>query len=88
MPAIVDLAAKLMRGNLGSPVRTFTGDHRKGETTFVFGRKGRPCRRCGAAILSDTLGGATTAAAPQAGQERLVWWCPACQAGADGASPR
>ena len=27
-------------------------------------------------------------AAPQAGQERLVWWCPACQAGADGASPR
>ena len=88
VPAIVDLAAKHMRGNLGSPVRTFTGDHRKGETTFVFGRKGRPCRRCGAAILSDTLGGATTAAAPQAGQERLVWWCPACQAGADGASPR
>ena len=82
VPAVVDFAVKLMRGNLKSPVRTFTGDHRKGETTFVFGRKGRPCLRCGTAILSDTLGGASSAAGPQAGQERLIWWCPRCQVGA------
>ncbi|HMR48296.1 MAG TPA: DNA-formamidopyrimidine glycosylase family protein [Arachnia sp.] len=79
VPAIVDLAATLMRGNLSSPVRTFTGDHRKGETTFVFGRKGRPCRRCGTAIRADTLGGAASVADPRAGQERLIWWCPVCQ---------
>lgn len=79
VPAIVDSAAKLMRGNLSSPVRTFTGDHRRGHTTFVFGRKNQPCRRCGTAIQADTLGGATSAADPRAGQERIIWWCPVCQ---------
>lgn len=77
--AVVDLAAKLMRGNLRSPVRTFTGDHRRGLTTFVFGRRQQPCRRCGATILGDTLGGGSSIADPDAGQERLIWWCPACQ---------
>jgi len=81
VPAVVDRAAKLMRGNLTSPVRTFTGDHRRGQTTFVFGRAHQPCRRCGASILKGTLGGAASAADPRAGQERLIWWCPRCQAG-------
>ncbi|NHB85754.1 Fpg/Nei family DNA glycosylase [Tessaracoccus sp. HDW20] len=76
VPAIVDLSARLMRGNLSSPVRTFTGDHRRGHTTFVFGRAGRPCLRCGTAILKDTLGGATSVADPEAGRERIIWWCP------------
>lgn len=79
VPAIIDLAVKLMRGNLSSPVRTFTGDHRKGQTTFVFGRKHQPCRRCGTSIRADTLGGAASVIAPGAGQERLIWWCPTCQ---------
>ena len=67
--AVLDLAAKLMRGNLDSPVRTFTGDRRPGHTTFVFGRNHRPCRRCGTTIVSGTQG------VP----ERMIWWCPACQ---------
>lgn len=79
VPAMVDLSAKLMRGNLDSPIRTFTGDHRRGHTTFVFGRRHRPCLRCGATILGDTLGGGTSIADPDAGQERLIWWCPTCQ---------
>lgn len=77
--AVVDLVGRVMRGNLTSPVRTFTGDHRPGQTSFVFGRKGRPCRRCGAAILGGTLGGAPSVADPRAGQERVIWWCPTCQ---------
>ena len=79
VPAAVDLAAKLMRGNLTSPVRTFTGNNRPGQTTFVFGRNRQPCRRCGTRIESGTLGGATSVASPQAGQERIIWWCPRCQ---------
>lgn len=70
-PAAVDLAAKLMRANLERPVRTFTGDSRPGQQTFVFGRRHRPCRRCGTTIEAGELG--------KAGQERIIWWCPRCQ---------
>lgn len=79
--AAVDLAAKLMRGNLTNPVRTFTGDQRPGQTTFVFGRNHRPCRRCGTTIQSSPLGAATSVADQAAGQERIIWWCPRCQPG-------
>ena len=77
VPAVVDLAAKLMRDNRHRVKRTFTGDER--ENTFVFGRRHRPCRRCGTTIESSTLGGATSVADPEAGRERIIWWCPACQ---------
>ncbi len=77
--AIVDLVGRVMRGNLASPVRTFTGDHRPGHTSFVFGRANQPCRRCGTAVMAGTQGGATSVADPQAGQERVIWWCPRCQ---------
>ena len=77
VPAVVDLAARLMQDNRHRVRRTFTGDER--ENTFVFGRRHRPCRRCGTRIESATLGGATSIADPQAGQERIIWWCPACQ---------
>ena len=80
--AVIDLAAKLMRANLTTPMRTFTGIHRAGENTFIFGRKHRPCRRCGTRIESSTLGGGTSVTSPDAGQERIIWWCPTCQAGA------
>ena len=81
--AVVDLAWKLMHANLTSPVRTFTGDHRRGHTTFVFGRAHRPCLRCGTAIEKSTLGGAESVADPRAGMERIIWWCPRCQRLAD-----
>lgn len=39
---------------------------------WVYGRSGRPCRRCGTLVRS----------APQdAGIARTTYWCPACQAG-------
>ena len=39
------------------------------ERTWVYGRRGRPCRRCGTPIRSRGMGDAN----------RTVYWCPACQ---------
>jgi len=47
--------------------RTTTGDTRAGRDLWVYGRVGRPCRRCGTPIRSDTSG------------ERIAYWCPSCQ---------
>src|SRR5438093_579156 len=40
---------------------------------WVYGRAGRPCRRCGTILRSTRLGRELP---------RLVTWCPACQGGA------
>ena len=48
-----------------------TGVNRRGEETWVYGRAGRPCRRCGTPIRRAEQGAA--------GEERLRFWCPACQ---------
>ncbi|MCV7283091.1 Fpg/Nei family DNA glycosylase [Mycolicibacterium flavescens] len=47
--------------------RTTTGDTRGGRDLWVYGRRGRPCRRCGTPILSDSSG------------DRVSYWCPVCQ---------
>ena len=40
------------------------------ERTWVYGRAGRPCRRCGAPIRARGQGDAN----------RTTYWCPGCQA--------
>lgn len=40
-----------------------------GRTSWVYGRPGRPCRRCGTPIAVKRSGD----------QARHVYWCPACQ---------
>jgi endonuclease-8 len=47
--------------------RTTTGDTRTGRDLWVYGRVGRPCRRCGTPIESDSSG------------DRVSFWCPHCQ---------
>lgn len=47
--------------------RTTTGNTRGGRDLWVYGRRGRPCRRCGAPIESDGRG------------DRVTYWCPVCQ---------
>jgi endonuclease VIII len=69
---LVERARSLMRANLHHPQQTTTGDPRRGRDHWVFGRQGKPCRRCGTAILMGEQGPAT--------QERVTWWCPRCQA--------
>jgi endonuclease-8 len=69
---LVERARALMRANLHHPEQNTTGDPRRGRDHWVFGRQGKPCHRCGTAILLGEQGPAT--------QERVTWWCPACQA--------
>lgn len=52
--------------------RTFTGDTRIGRRHYVFGRRGKPCFRCGTLVQKTQLG-----ADPQ--KMRDVYWCPKCQ---------
>ena len=44
--------------------RVTTGDERRGHETWVYGRRDRPCRRCGTRIRRAELG------------DRVTYWCP------------
>ena len=70
-PAFVDLAERMLQANKDRWVRSTTGDLRPGNTSWVYGRRGRPCRRCGTRLLGGELG--------RDMQERTVTWCPSCQ---------
>jgi endonuclease VIII len=68
---IVTLAHRLLDANKERPSRVTTGDLRPGRSTWVYGRAGRPCLRCGRRISRGEMG-----AQPQ---ERLIIWCGHCQ---------
>ena len=69
---LVALARRLMLANRDRTERTFTGDARRGRRTWVYGRGGQPCRRCGTRIRDGML-------AVGEGPLRQVQWCPRCQ---------
>ena len=69
---VVDLAERMLQANKERWTRSTTGDLRPGRTSWVYGRTGRPCRRCGTTLLGGELGRVE-------GQERVVTWCPHCQ---------
>jgi endonuclease VIII len=61
---LVGTASRLLRANLGAgPRRTIPGG------LAVYGRAGRPCRRCGTIIRSRRQGE----------HARTTFWCPTCQ---------
>lgn len=75
-------AARLMRANVAAVPRILTAvqpgarfeqarrDAQGGDSlTWVYGRGGRPCRRCGTPIRF----------ADEGGDDRITWWCPSCQ---------
>ncbi|MGK5497584.1 DNA-formamidopyrimidine glycosylase family protein [Streptomyces sp. URMC 125] len=70
---LLALARRLLEVNKGRSTRITTGDVRRDRALWVYGRAGRPCRRCGAAVR-------TWAPGPSAG-ERVAYWCPGCQQG-------
>lgn len=78
---ILDIARRIMWANRNEPVRVTTGIKRAGETTYVFGRNNRPCRRCRTLIKHDSLGGPDqkTRGGTDDELERIIWWCPHCQ---------
>jgi len=77
---LVAIAVKFMRANAaeGTPaaiqtyrgLRRTTGRHDPGARLWVYGRAGRPCRRCGTEISR----------AKQGPHARSTYWCPRCQA--------
>lgn len=75
---VLDIARKIMWANRYAPVRVTTGVRRAGETTYVFGRNRRRCRRCGTEIQQGSLGG-VDAGGDEGELERIIWWCPYCQ---------
>ncbi|MFI9642986.1 DNA-formamidopyrimidine glycosylase family protein [Micromonospora sp. NPDC051925] len=63
----VALAQRLLAANRGRWTQSTTGSLRRGQTSYVYGRRAEPCRRCGTAIGREELG------------ERVTYWCPTCQ---------
>jgi len=73
---VVELAKRLLEANKDRAGQVTTGNLARGEETWVYGRAGRPCRRCGTAIAANGYAGRGTTS-----QERVTFWCPACQPG-------
>jgi len=71
LPALVNLGHRLLDANKARFGHVTTGDTRRGKEHWVYGRGGKPCRRCGTRIMRGEQG--------PAGEERLRFWCPNCQ---------
>lgn len=67
--ALLSRAHRLLRLNLDRSTRITTADPRRGRELWVYGRAGKPCRRCGTHIEHDRTGL----------HERDTFWCPNCQ---------
>ncbi|KJL29867.1 DNA-formamidopyrimidine glycosylase family protein [Microbacterium oxydans] len=70
--ALIELGVRTIRANRDRSRRTFTGVDRPGQATWVYGRAGKPCRRCGTLIRRGEQGADPT-------RERITFWCPSCQ---------
>lgn len=66
------LASRLLHANRERAIRSTTGDLRPGRTSWVYGRAGLACRRCGTTIERARLG-------PSPLIQRDAYWCPHCQ---------
>jgi endonuclease-8 len=74
LSGLVDTARRLLIANAAAthgPERITTdGDRGAPGPLYVYGRTGRPCRRCRTAIRSARQGSDIP---------RTTWWCPTCQ---------
>ncbi|QMU70205.1 Fpg/Nei family DNA glycosylase [Streptacidiphilus sp. P02-A3a] len=70
---LLELAHRVMELNRLRPGHTTTGDTHPDRRHWVYGRAGRPCRRCGTRITRSTIGSPP--------QQRVVFWCRNCQPG-------
>ena len=64
---LAELMRSLMEANRDGGRRVTTGDPRRGHELWVYGRDGRPCRRCGTPVRRIELA------------ERVAYVCPSCQ---------
>jgi endonuclease-8 len=97
LEGLVRLAHRLLTANRGRWTQSTTGSLRRGETTYVYGRRAAPCRRCGTPIRKAGPNPAGPNRAERAEpnraepdeiqptkaglDERVTYWCPTCQPG-------
>lgn len=67
----VELCRRLLYANRDRVERVTTGNTRRGQQLWVYGRRAQPCRRCATPIVRDRLGAD--------GLDRVVYFCPRCQ---------
>jgi endonuclease VIII len=77
--ALYGSAARQLRANLTTPRRVTVRGAPPG-TLAVYGRSGRPCRRCGTPIRARRQG--------DQGPGRVTYWCPRCQPPLRSRAPR
>jgi endonuclease-8 len=78
--AVLLTARALMARSVAAPTPTATGETGRGRTSLVHGRANRPCRRCGTPI--------EVGSAFRPPMDRLIFYCPTCQARTRGARPQ
>jgi endonuclease-8 len=71
LPGLVQLSHRLLDANKERHGHITTGERGRGREHWVYGRAGRPCRRCGTRIERGDQ--------PSAAGERVAFWCPRCQ---------
>lgn len=71
LEGLVTLAQRLLDANKTRAGQVTTGVWQREEQSWVYGRAGRPCRRCGTPIRKAEQGSDTN--------ERATFWCPRCQ---------
>lgn len=76
LEAVVGLAKRLLEANKERTGQVTTGNPARGQETWVYGRAGRACRRCGTPVRAESYAGRGNPAG-----ERVTFWCPACQPG-------
>jgi endonuclease-8 len=67
LAAVISDGARLLNANRDRWQRSTTGSTRPGEQAWVYGRRGRGCRRCGTPVRQDAQG------------DRVTYFCPSCQ---------
>ncbi|HEY4465537.1 MAG TPA: DNA-formamidopyrimidine glycosylase family protein [Streptosporangiaceae bacterium] len=67
LDAVVSLARRMLDANKTRLDRVTTGVRGRGQQTWVYGRRGQPCPRCGTPIRWADQG------------DRITYWCPSCQ---------
>jgi len=70
---VLAIARRVMRASVRIGTRTTRSSLDPGGRLWVYGRGGRPCRRCGTLIQTKKTGDAA----------RITYWCPHCQPAAE-----
>ena len=73
LPAVLDTARHQLLVSVRHAVPTTTGETARGRTSYVHGRSGRPCRRCGGTVRVAPVG--------EPPMDRTAFYCPRCQPG-------